>query len=447
MFPTATPAGASPRIGHLRVLHIAAPIVLSNATVPLLGLVNTGVVGRLGAAAPIGAVGIGVVILVSIYWIFGFLRMGTTGIVAQAYGRGDHAEVSAGLWRALIVAGVAGFGLVAVQGPLIAGAFRMAPAGPEVETLARSYLSIRIWGAPATIALYAVNGWLIAVERTRAMLLLQLWMNGLNIVLDIAFVQGLGLGVPGVAQATLIAEWSGLGFGIWLARGALIARRPDWGRILDRARLRRMALVNADIMLRSVLIQGCFTAFLFLGAAEGDTVLAANQVLLQFNEVAAYLLDGFAFAAETLVGQAVGAGSVAGLRRAAGLSARWAVGGSLLLGVGFALGGAAAIDVLTTVPEVRAAARLYLPWIAFVPIVSVAGFMLDGVFIGATLTREMRNVALLAAAAFGGTVFALQPLIGNHGLWAGLMAFYLMRGAGMAVFYPRAEARAHSVSV
>ena len=197
-------------ISHARVLRIAAPIVLSNATVPLLGAVDTGVVGQMGAAAPIGAVGLGAVILASVYWIFGFLRMGTTGLVAQAHGQGDSTEVAAGLMRALIVAGLAGLGLIVLQLPIFWAAFRLAPASPEVEMLARQYLGIRIWGAPATISLYAFTGWLIALERTRAVLVLQLVMNGLNVGLDLAFVLGLGWGVKGVASATLISEWTGV---------------------------------------------------------------------------------------------------------------------------------------------------------------------------------------------------------------------------------------------
>ncbi|HEX9856921.1 MAG TPA: MATE family efflux transporter, partial [Paracoccaceae bacterium] len=202
-------------ITHARVLRIAAPIVLSNATVPLLGAVDVGVVGQIGLAAPIGAVGIGAVVLASLYWIFGFLRMGTSGLTAQAHGAGDAAERSAILLRALLIGAAAGLAFVALQVPLFWAAFQLAPASAEVEGLAQHYLAIRIWGAPATIALYAVTGWLIALERTRAVLLLQLWMNGLNVGLDLWFVLGLGWGVGGVATATLIAEWTGLALGLW----------------------------------------------------------------------------------------------------------------------------------------------------------------------------------------------------------------------------------------
>lgn len=431
-------------LSHARVLRIAAPIVISNATVPILGAVDTGVVGQLGAAAPIGAVGIGAVILASLYWIFGFLRMGTTGLVAQAHGSGDGAEVSAGLLRALMIGGLAGLALIVVQAPLFWAAFRLAPASAEVESLARDYLTVRIWGAPATISLYAVTGWLIALERTRAVLVLQLWMNGLNVGLDLWFVLGLGWGVQGVASATLIAEWTGLALALWLARAAFTAR-PARAALFDRARLVQMARVNTDIMIRSVLLQGSFTAFLFLGAGQGDVKLAANQVLLQFLEITAYALDGFAFAAETLVGQAVGARSRPGVRRAAVLASQWGVGGAVLLGLVFGLGGPVIIDLMTTSPEVRETARIYLPWLMIAPAIGIASWMFDGIFIGATLTREMRNAMVPAVGVYALAVALLVPAFGNHGLWASLMVLNMARGLSMARLYPRAEAKVVAV--
>ena len=429
-------------ITHARVFRIAAPIVISNATVPILGAVDTGVVGQLGAAAPIGAVGIGAVILASLYWVFGFLRMGTTGLVAQAHGQGDVAEVSAGLMRALIVAGLAGLGLIVLQGPLIWAAFRLAPASAEVEALARDYLSIRIWGAPATISLYALTGWLIAQERTRAVLAVQLWMNGLNVALDLWFVLGLGWGVPGVAVATLISEMSGAALALWLARGAFAGGLWRARAIWARARLAEMARVNTDIMIRSVALQASFTVFLFLGAGQGDVTLAANQVLLQFLEITAYALDGFAFAAETLVGQAVGARSVPRLRRAAQVSSHWGVGGAALLGAAFFLAGPAIIELMTTAPAVRETARLYLPWMIVAPLIGIASWMLDGIFIGATLTREMRNAMVASVAVYVVALLVLIPAFGNHGLWAALMVLNAVRGLTMARLYPRAEAKA-----
>jgi MATE family multidrug resistance protein len=430
-------------ITHSRLLKIAAPIVLSNATVPLLGAVDTGVVGQLGQAAPIGAVGVGSVILISLYWIFGFLRMGTSGLAAQAHGAGDMAERGAILLRALLIGAVAGFVFIAGQGLLFQAAFAIAPAGEEVETLAQQYLAIRIWGAPATIAAYAVTGWLIAVERTRAVLLLQLWINGVNVILDLWFVLGLGWGVGGVAAATLIAEWTGLFLGLWLCRDGLI---PVWraalARLPDRAALRVMLAVNRDIMIRSVLLQLSFTTFVFLGARQGDVTLAANQVLLQFLSITAYALDGFAFAAETLVGQAVGARARDDLRRAGRLAMQWGFAGAALLAAAFALAGPAIIDLMTTAPDVRAEARAFLPWLVAAPLIGVASWIYDGIFIGATLTTLMRRTMLLSVAIYAVALAILPPAFGNHGLWAALMVLNAARGISMARVAPGALARA-----
>jgi MATE family multidrug resistance protein len=430
-------------ITHRRVLNVALPIVLSNATIPILGAVDTAVVGQLGLAAPIGAVGLGAVILSTIYWVFGFLRMGTTGLVAQARGAGDVAETGALLMRGVMIAAAAGLVFIVAQAAVFWAAFRLAPASAEVEALTHSYLAIRIWGAPAAIAVYALTGWLIAMERARGVLALQVWMNGVNVVLDLWFVLGLGWGVPGVAVATLIAEWSGLALGLWLCRAAFAGNQwRDWTRVFDPEKLRRMARVNGDILIRSVLLQASFTTFMFLGAGLGDVTLAANQVLLQFLSITAYALDGFAFAAEALVGQALGARSRSGLRRAAIIASEWGVGSSVALAAVFLLFGPAIIDLMTTAPEVRAAARGYLPWMVAAPLVGIAAWMFDGIFIGATRTREMRNAMLVSVAIYLPALALLVPALGNHGLWAALMVLNATRGVTLARRYPALEAAA-----
>jgi len=419
-----------------RVLRIALPIVLANVTVPLIGLVDTAVVGQLGQAAPIGAVGLGAVILAAVYWIFGFLRMGTTGLAAQAFGAGDTAETGAILKRGLMIAGAAGLTLIALQTPFLWGAFRLAPASDAVEDLTRSYLAIRIYGAPATIALYALTGWLIALERTRGVLVLQLVINVINVGLDLWFVLGLGWGVEGVAAASLIAEYTGLALALWLCRAAFTGPRA---RVFDGPKLRRMASVNGDIMLRSVLLQGSITSFVFLAAGKGDTTLAANQILLQFMEVMAYLLDGFAFSAETLVGQAVGARRVGALKRAVRLTGAWGLGGAMVMGAGFAATGPVVIDLMTTAPEVREAARAYMPWVIAAPLVSIVGWMLDGVFIGATRTRDMLKAMVISVVVYALALWAFRGW-DNHGLWVAYMALNATRGVTMALYYPRIPA-------
>ncbi len=434
---------ATGSLTHSRVLKIAIPIVISNATVPILGIVDTGVVGQLGLAAPIGAVGIGAVILTGIYWMFGFLRMGTSGMVAQAFGAGDHTEVVALLLRALFIGFALGLCIIALQLPLFWAAFRISPASNEVERMAQGYMQIRVWSAPATIALYGITGWLIAQERTRAVLVLQLWMNGLNIGLDFWFVMGLDWGVNGVATATFLAEWSGLALGLWMCRAAFADRIwRNWGLVFDRARLKAMALVNGDIMIRSLLLQTIFISFLFFGAKFGDVTLAANQILLQFLEIIATMLDGFAFAASSLVGQAMGARQPVALRRSVVLSSLWGMICVSGLSISFWLFGEMIVDLLTTSSEVRFEARHYLGYVVFAPVLGFAAFMLDGIFIGATRTKDMRNMMLLSFGVYAVAIWVLMPIYGNHGLWMALLISFVARGVTLALRYPTLEARA-----
>ena len=421
---------------HRRVLTVALPVVLSNATVPILGAVDTGVVGQMGLAAPIGAVGIGAIALTAIYWIFGFLRMGTAGFTAQAHGAGRKGEVAALLSRAMIIGLCAGFMIVALQFPLMWLALQTAPASAEVETMARSYMGIRIYGAPAAIGIYALTGWMIGLGRTRSVLIVQLWMNGLNIVLDLWFVLGLEWGVEGVAIATLIAEWSGLLLGLWLCRDALNTPAwKDWPRVFERAQMVRFARVNRDILLRSVMLQGIFMSFVFLGARFGDVTLAANHVLLQFLEITAYAMDGFAIAAETLVGQAMGARSVARVRRAALMTSFWGLVSVIITASAFAFFGPWIIDLMTTAPDVRIEARAYLPYMIAAPLVGCAAWMLDGIFIGATRSADMRNMMALSAVIYVIALLILMPMIGNHGLWVALLISFVARGVTLGARY------------
>ena len=438
--PEGVPEGSRRAVTHRRVFAIAVPIVLSNATVPILGAVDTGVVGQMGEAAPIGAVGIGAIVLTALYWVFGFLRMATVGLTGQAEGAGDRAEVCRILTRALLIAGAGAVFLIVLQVPLFWAAFSVAPASTEVEALAKEYMSIRIWAAPAAIGIYAVTGWLIALERTRGVLLLQLWMNGLNIGLDLWFVLSLGWGVPGVAYATLIAEWTGLALGLWLCRDAFRGTAwRVWAAVFDRVRLLRLASASGDIVIRSVLLEAIFISFLFLGARLGDVPLAANQILLQFLHITAYAMDGFAFAAEALVANAAGARNRAAVRKGALYASIWAIGICLMLGLAFGLLGGFLIDRMATAEEVRAEARHYLIWMAIAPIAGCAAWMFDGIFIGATRTRDMRNMMIVSALVYAAALSILLPLFGNHGLWLALLVSFVARGASLGARYPALE--------
>ncbi|MEL6680304.1 MAG: MATE family efflux transporter [Pseudomonadota bacterium] len=436
-------ADISRPITHRRVLLVALPIVLSNATVPLMGVVDTFAVGQLGRAEPIGAVALGATILTSVYWIFGFLRMGTAGMVAQAHGAGNRAEVSALLTRALVISLGAGAVFIAAQALLIAAALSLSRGSAEVESLAAQYLTIRIWGAPAAIAVYALTGWLVALERTGGVFALQLVMNGGNIVLSLTFVLGLGWGVPGVAAATLLAEFGGAAVGLWLCRDAFA--RPawrDWPAVFDRVRLAEFGSVNRDIMIRSVLLTLCFASVTFSGTALGDTTLAANQILIQFVYVSAYALDGFAFAAEAMVGSAMGARNPAVLRRAALMTSFWAILVTALVTLAYLVFGEALIRGMTTAVDVQEEALRYLPWAIAAPLIGAPAFMLDGIFIGATRARDMRNMMILSALGYAAAMAVAVPAYGNHGLWLALTIFFVLRGVTLGWRYPALEAAA-----
>lgn len=435
-------SAAAPRdeLTHRRVLKVAVPIVISNATVPILGAVDTGVVGQMGLAAPIGAVGIGAIILTAIYWVFGFLRMGMAGLTAQALGARKQGEVCALLVRGLMIGFAGGMVLLILQVPIFWAAFQLAPASAEVESLAYDYLQIRIWSGPAAIAVFGLTGWLVAHERTKAVLVLQLWMNGVNILLDLWFVLGLSWGVEGVAAATVIAEISGLGIGLWLVRDGFQGQYwKNWAVVFDRVILKRLAIVNSDIMIRSVLLEICLVSFLFLGSAFDDTTLAANQVLIQFLFITAHGMDGFAFAAEALIGQALGAKDRGRLRRSVMLTSFWGAMVIVILTTAFMVFGGWLIDVMTNAPEVQVAARAYLVWIILAPFLGGPSWMLDGIFIGATRTKDMRNMMLVSFGVYWLSIWLLLEPFGNHGLWAALIIFFVARGVTLAVRYPALE--------
>lgn len=423
---------------HRLVWRLAIPVILSNISVPLLGMVDTAVMGQLDAPYYIGAVAVGTLIFTYIYWGFGFLRMGTTGFTAQAFGAGNTAEMRATFQRGLILAGVISVAVLLLQFPILAFGRWAIDAGTEVETLASTYFQIRVWGAPAALANYVVLGWLLGRQQVRIALLLQVFLNGLNIVLDVGFVVGLGWDVEGVAVGTVIAEYATAAAGLWLIARTL-RRLPDTApraKLLDTVQLRRMITVNGDIFIRTLCLITAVAYFTARGAEQGDVVLAANAILMQLFMLVSHGLDGFAHVAETLVGSAVGARDRTQLRRAVAVTTIWSALVATVFALAYALLGGPFIDLMTVLPDVRDQAKDFLPWMIVIPLVGIWAFQFDGVFLGATRTKALRNGMILSLATLILVNTVFMPLWGNHGLWLSLVAFMTMRSAILILRYP-----------
>jgi MATE family multidrug resistance protein len=419
------------------VWRLALPNILANLTIPLLGAVDTAVIGDLGAAE-IGAVAVGATVFSFLYWGFSFLRMGTSGLAAQARGAGDRVELLATLARAGLLALAFGSALVVLQGPIARGALALIAPSEAVAALARDYLLIRIWGAPAALLNLVILGWLVGQQRMGTALALQLVINGTNMALDVALAKGLGMEVSGVALATLIAQAAGAAAGVWLVRRH--ARRLGlawpWRAALDRARLIGVMSLNADIFVRTLCVITAVSMFTALGARFGDLVLAANGILMLLQAFLSFGLDGFAPAAQALVGAAIGARDRSALDAAVRTSIRLAALVAGAYALVYALLGPALIGLVTTVPEVREASAAYLPWAVASPLVSVWSYQLDGIFIGATRGRAMRNAMLVSFAVYLGALAGLVPLWANHGLWLAFLVFMVARAATLLAAYP-----------
>lgn len=407
----------------------------------MLGLIDTAIIGHLGSAVYLGAIALGALIFSFVYWGFGFLRMGTTGLSAQAFGADDRDEVCATLQRAAILGVGIGVVLILLQWPLSLLVFRMLGGSAEVEAVAETYYAIRIWGAPATFCTYAITGWFIGLQKTKTALLLNVFLNSANAALDSLFVLGLDWGVAGVAAGSLIAEILTVVLGLMLVVRTLNAngwpvRRPDWAVLLAPDRLAQLVTVNRDIFIRTLALIFAFAWFTNQSALAGDVTIAANFILLQLVSFAAFFLDGFAHAAEALVGRAIGARSRRSLLTAAGRSAQLAGVTAVILSCVFGLYGPAFIGLLTNVSAVRETAEMYLMWVVAVPIIAVWCYLLDGIFIGATQSQDMRNMALVSLGAYLAAHFAFTAFWGNHGLWAAFIVFQSVRGITLALRLP-----------
>ncbi|HCW66943.1 MAG TPA: MATE family efflux transporter, partial [Thalassospira lucentensis] len=396
------------------------------------------VVGHLDSPHYIGAVAVGALIFSYVFWGFGFLRMATTGLAAQAHGRRDANGVRAVFARAALIAVVAGLAVMVLQYPIIELAMSLIAPSPAVEASARDYFAVRIWASPATLMQYCMLGWLLAMRDSRAVFIFQVVLNSINIILDILFVQGFGWDVRGVAGATVIADYSGVALGWILMQPHLKRLGGTWRGIgiLDRTQLSKLMKINGDIFVRTLALTSAFALFTSFSARFGEVTLAANAVLQNFLMFGSFALDGFAHAAETLVGQAYGAERRKQFLWAVRKTTIWSIISAVVMAALFAAAGPWIIDGLTSIPEVRAASYEYLVWAVILPITGVLGFQFDGVFLGAMQTKQWRNMMLLSVAIYGLFAWWAVETGSNHMLWAAFNAFFLLRGVTLALLFP-----------
>jgi len=420
-----------------RVAVLAFPIILANLAQPVLAFVDTAVAGHLDGPQHLGGVALGGILFNFLFWSFGFLRIATTGLAAQAYGADDRIALRAHLLRALLIAGASGFAIVLLQWPITKLGLGALGGSPAVHESATTYASARIWSAPASLGNFVLLGYLLGIQRVTLALILQVGMNLVNLAMTLLLAVGLNWGVAGIGAGTAAAEWATFLTALIFVKPFASIDASSWRAIADRTALRRLFSVNVDIFLRSFLLLVSFGWFARAGAAEGDVILAANAVLLNFHSLMAYGLDGFAHATEALVGSAIGSRDRSSLRAVIRGAAAWSFAVALLFSLLFALGGAALVSLLTDQPAVRSAAAEFMPYVIVLPIASFAGFLLDGIFIGALKTRELRNSMFLSTAAFLATAYSLQASIGNHGLWIGMITLMLLRAVTLGVHLPR----------
>ena len=430
------PPASSSKVTTAQVFAIAGPAMVANLTTPLIGIVSTTAIGRLGDATLLGGVAMASVLFDCMFWLFGFLRMSTVAFTAQSLGAGETTELRAILMRGLIVAAVVGAALVALQAPL-ATVLLSAMGGSEgVTQAAKTYFIIRIWSSPFALGNYVVLGWLIGQARAKLALGTQITINLINMMATVLLVLVLDFGIAGAAIAAVIAETAGLLLGLLIARhlskGQFAASRAL---LFDRAKLMRMLAVNRDIMIRTASLIAAFLFFTAQGARAGDVTLAANAVLNNFLLFSAFFLDGLANAAEQLCGRAYGARDKAAFAGAVKLVVMWGFGFALAVAACFLLFGTTFIDMMTASAEVRRIARDYLPFVIFAPLLGVFAFAFDGIYIGATWARDMRNLMIASLAIFLTAWFALRSF-GNAGLWGALLVHYAARGGLEAARYP-----------
>ncbi|MGB6230863.1 MAG: MATE family efflux transporter [Litorimonas sp.] len=425
------------------VFHQSWPIMLANAAAPVVGLVDTLMVGRFVGTSALAGIGLGAVIYGIVYWGFGFLRMSTAGLAAQDDGAGDVAGVQGHILRAVPLGLLIGTLVFAAQLLLLPAAFAVFTAAPELEAEAATYISARLWGLPATLGTIALMGWFVGISRAGLALQLQIVLNLVNIVLSPIFVIGLGAGLYGVGLASALAEWSGFAMGLWLMRREFARRgglRPgvvSRANLLDPSQLKRLGVANSNIFVRTLTLTLGFNFFGNAAASEGSLFMAANHIHMQLITLSALVLDAFAHTAEAVTGAAYGARDRKRFDRAVRLTTRFSAGFAVLIGGLIYFGGPLLVDLLSADPAVRDMARAYLPFAALAPVIGFAAYQIDGIFIGTTRTAEMRNAGLMAVALYIGAHFALVPIFGATGIWLAFLFYYAVRALTLAVYYPR----------
>ena len=413
-----------------KILQLAIPSIVSNITVPLLGLVDVAIVGHLGSASYIGAIAVGGMLFNMIYWIFGFLRMGTSGMTAQAYGKRDLTEVVRTLLRAVGVGLLISLGLWILQSPILRGAFVLIDATEEMKRWASLYFNICIWGAPAVLGLYGFAGWFVGMQNSRFPMFLAITQNIVNIAASLCFVFVLGMKVEGVALGTLIAQYAGLfmAFALWLKYYGRLKAYIDWDGLWGGEAMRRFFSVNSDIFFRTLCLVAVTTFFTSTGARQGDVILAVNTLLMQLFTLFSYIMDGFAYAGEALAGRFIGAKNDVGLRRCIRLLFLWGIGLSLSFTILYAFLGRDFLGLLTNDTSVIEASGDYFYWVLAIPLCGFSAFLWDGIFIGATATRQMLCSMLVASATFFIIYYLFYQSMGNHALWMAFLGYLSLRG-------------------
>ena len=428
---------------YIYLLKLAFPIILANASVPLLGLVDTAVIGQMGSTADLAAIALATLIFSFVYWGFSFLRMGTTGFVSQAVGAENREELHALLFRSIILGSIIGISLIILQKPIYQVATFFLSASPEVNQLVKDYFVIRIWGAPATLTTFALMGTLLGLGWTKQVLAVQLLLNGLNMALNILFVVFLSMGVKGIALGTIIAEWVTVIYALYLIikkleMGPLYSRFKELtALIFDKEKAKAIFVVNGDIMIRTLALLAGFAWFARQGAQFGDATLAANHILLQFISMSAHFLDGFANVTEMLAGQAYGAKNRRRFVRTVMDNSVVAGVSALFLSLLLLIFGSLFIQALTPDSELQHIANQHKAFAAFYIFISFITFLLDGVFVGVTNSKAMRNSTVLALLSMLTAGYLLTGSLGNAGLWIALIVFVMVRGIVLMVYYPR----------